>query len=140
MSRSDKARRPLGIRAKIFAWFALFSVVTIAVLWLFQIVLLPRFYTAITQSRIADGAAAILNEENTEGMRAVAERVSLDHNAGVRIFSVEGNRVRTVASVKDELGPVIHILSQTQLNALYDMAEAEPEGAWVGYRFDEQVG
>ena len=137
MSRSDKARRPLGIRAKIFAWFALFSVVTIAVLWLFQIVLLPRFYTAITQSRIADGAAAILNEENTEGMRAVAERVSLDHNAGVRIFSVEGNRVRTVASVKDELGPVIHILSQTQLNALYDMAEAEPDGAWVGYRLVE---
>ena len=131
------ARRPLRLRTKIFAFFALFSVITLTILWLFQMVLLPRFYTTITRNRMASGAVAILNAQNTDAMRAIAERVSLDHNAGVRIFTVEGNRVRTIASIKDELGPVIHILSQTQLNDLYDMAEADPDGAWVHYRLLE---
>lgn len=137
MSARAKRGRPFGLRTKIFAFFALFSVITLALLWLFQIVFLPRFYTTVTRNRMADGAETILRAQNSDGMRALAERVSLDHNAGVRIFLVEGNRVRTVASVKDELGPVIHILSQTQLNALYDMAEAEPRGAWVRYRLLE---
>ena len=131
---SKRKAGPVGLRTKVFAAFALFSVVIVAFLWLFQIVLLPPFYETTTRHRIVEGASDILAAGDREGMRAVAERVALENNAGIRLFVVNGNQVSTVASIRGELGPVIHLLSNKQLNDLYDGAEATPEGVWAGYR------
>ena len=133
MRRSERTK-PVGIRTKIFAFFVLFTIIAVALLWLFQILLLPGFYTGITRKAIANGAEQILSANNIDHMNAQAERVSLAHNAGVRVFVVEGTRVSTVASVNDNFGSVIHILSNKQLNELYDHAEADEDGAWVRYR------
>ena len=113
MRRSERTK-PVGIRTKIFAFFVLFTIIAVALLWLFQILLLPGFYTGITRKAIANGAEQILSANNIDHMNAQAERVSLAHNAGVRVFVVEGTRVSTVASVNDNFGSVIHILSNKQ--------------------------
>lgn len=136
MKRSDRAR-PLGIRTKIFAFFVLFTVIAVALLWVFQILLLPGFYTGITRQAIARGAEELLAATDDDMMQAYAERVSLAYNADVRIFVVEGTRVSTVISTNATLGSVIHILSNKQLNEIYDRVEENGGGAWVRYRLLE---
>ena len=136
MRRSDRTR-PLGIRTKIFAFFVLFTVIALALLWLFQILLLPGFYTGITRRAISHGAEQILTAADQNTMQAYVERVSLAHNAGVRVFVVEGTRVTTVISTNATLGSVVHILSNKQLNEIYDRAEASEDGAWARYRLLE---
>ena len=136
MKRFDRTR-PLGLRTKIFAFFVLFTVIAVAILWLFQILLLPGFYTGITRRAISHGAERILTAADSNTMQAYAEGVSLAHNAGVRVFVVEGTRVTTVISTNATLGSVVHILSNKQLNEIYDRAEASEDGAWVRYRLLE---
>ena len=50
---------------KIFGYFALFCAFTIAILWIFQIVLLDRFYQSIMARKLA-ATAAILSADTDD--------------------------------------------------------------------------
>lgn len=135
MKRSDGQRPPLGLRGKLFAYFSFFVLVTVLLLWLFQVVLLDRFYTLSARRRLSEAGEAILRAD-TEEAEALAERLALEQGACVRLYIVEDNRADTYLSVDSELGCVIHRLSGPQLNQLYDAAE-EGEGVWTRFQLRE---
>lgn len=135
MKRSDGQRPPLGLRGKLFAYFSFFVLVTVLLLWLFQVVLLDRFYTLSARRRLSEAGEAILRAD-TEEAEALAERLALEQGACVRLYIVEDNRADTYLSVDSELGCVIHRLSGPQLNQLYDAAE-EGEGVWARFQLRE---
>ncbi len=127
----------MGIRGKLFLAFALLTLLTVLLLWLFQILLLPYFHASITRGRIAVEVGQLLAAtEETEGT-ALAERISRDHNAGLRIFEVRGQVANTVHAVEGETGAVLPFLSKKQLNDLYSAAGGDAEGVWVKFQLRE---
>lgn len=52
---------------KIFGYFALFCAFTIAILWIFQIVLLDRFYQSIMARKLAATAAILSADTDDDG-------------------------------------------------------------------------
>lgn len=134
MKRSE--RRPLGLRTKIFGLFALFTLLTVLLLWLFQILLLPGFYSAITKHRIAKGVDELLLLPAIAEGEEIALRLSKDYNAAIRIFRIEDKVATTVLSVEGQPGAVLDLLSGNQLNELYAVAE-QKEGAWFKFQLRE---
>ena len=119
MSASKGARRPLGIRTKIFGLFTLFTLFTVLRLWLVQILLLPGFYSATTKHRIAAGVERLLALPMIGAEEETALRLSQDYNAGIHIFHVDDKVATTILTVDGQPGSVLALLSSTQLNELY---------------------
>ena len=135
--KACEGRRPIGIRGKIFASFALFTVLTVFLLWLFQILLLPYFHRVITRSHIS-AEAEILFRIDDEGMlRGTAERIARENNAVLRIYEVEGSAANTLLTIEGTPGTVIPLLSGRQLNELFRAAEERENGAWVRFQLRE---
>lgn len=137
MSASKGARRPLGIRTKIFGLFTLFTLFTVLLLWLFQILLLPGFYSATTKHRIAAGVERLLALPMIGAEEETALRLSQDYNAGIHIFHVDDKVATTVLTVDGQPGSVLALLSSTQLNELYAAASGEEDGAWFKFQLRE---
>lgn len=135
--RSSEGRRPTGVRNKIYGYLILFVLFTVALLWIFQTVFLDRFYTVITKARLADAAVALADTEDREKAHEIAEKISLDNDACIRIFKIKGTQATTRLTVDSELGCVIHRLSQRQLNELYATAAEEGEGIWTRFQLRE---
>ena len=132
MKASD--RRPIGIRAKLFGSFALLTLLTVLLLWLFQILLLPYFHRDITRYRLASEAEGLFGVATYEELRGKAETISREHNTGIRIYEVEGTVASTVLALDGEPGSVISLLSKRQLNDLFAAAEG---GTWVNFQLRE---
>ena len=128
----------MGIRGKIFLSFVLLTLLTVLLLWLFQILLLPYFHASITRERIEVEVERLLAVTEDKEGAAVAERISRDHNAGLRIFEVHGQVANTVHAVDGETGAVIPFLSKKQLNDLFSAARGSEDGAWLTFQLREE--
>ena len=135
--RASEGRRPIGIRGKIFASFALFTVLIVFLLWLFQILLLPYFHRAITRSHISAEAEILFRIEGEEELRGAAERIARENNAVLRVYEVEGTVANTLFTIEGTPGTVIPLLSGRQLNELFRAANEVERGAWVRFQLRE---
>ena len=132
-----RERRPIGIRGKIFASFALFTLLTVFLLWLFQILLLPYFHRSITRSRISAEAEMLFRIEDKGALEGVAEQIARENNAVLRIYEVEGKTANTLFTIEGTPGTVIPLLSGRQMNDLFRAATEVERGAWVRFQLRE---
>lgn len=137
MKSQSPERRPIGIRGKLFASFALLTLLAVLLIWLFQIFLLPYLHVGITRERIAVAVEELLASTEEKESVALIERISREHNAGVRIFEVRGTVANTVHAVGGESGAVLSFLSRPQLNALFSAAKSSEDGAWTRFQLRE---
>lgn len=83
-------KKELGIRWKLFAFFTLFSVVMILLLWLFQIVLLKDFYRFIKTSEIFQTAQEIEKKIDSTGLEDTIDKVSRNKDICISLFNSSG--------------------------------------------------
>ncbi len=66
-------RRPMGVKNQIILGFVLFSLVTVALLWAFQIFLLSPFYRAIKTAEAKSVSKEIIRQLDGDGLDAAAQ-------------------------------------------------------------------
>lgn len=122
MRRQNAHRRRVGIRWRLFAALALFTLVILLVLWLFQIRLLAMFYEREKFEELRESSAVFegyLNLEN--GDEHIVDHAR-ENGVCVRIFAADGAQVRELAGADVTPNCVIHHLPHQALVNLYESA------------------
>ncbi|MBR7184081.1 MAG: HAMP domain-containing histidine kinase [Clostridia bacterium] len=118
-------RRP-GIKWKLFGFFALFVATVIAVLWVFQILLLDDFHEAIKQRelvRTADAFSEAIAEGKSESeLDELLAYYAVHRNLCADIYRVDGHRARLVSQADVITGCVLHNINDRELGRLYEAA------------------
>ncbi len=118
--QQDGGRRSIGLRTKLFFCFLGFSLFAVAVLWVFQMLFFDKFYYALTKKRMESVSSFIARSTAYADFDQEMESLARRNAFCIRVYTVEGNAAKTLASVDSEIGCVIHLLSNRQLNELFD--------------------
>jgi len=113
-------RRP-GIKWSLFASFLAFSLILVALLWMFQVVFLDRFYRTVKTAQIRRIAATVADNINHSELNTLIDRIAEQGDLSIRIFTVSGSDLASI-----EIGPasLINHLALTDLFSLYDKTVA----------------
>ncbi len=80
-NQNPRPRKKIGIRWGIFAGFAVFTVIIIALLWIFQISLLDSFYRSIKTQEIRSTADSIISQMQEKRMTLIQMESTLTQAA-----------------------------------------------------------
>lgn len=120
-----KSRRAVPMRAKIFIYFAAFSLFTILILWIFQTVLLDDIYSAIkirTLRASTDAIARLYDGKSDAAINDTAQK----KNICVSVYTVTDSTARLVSEAHVDTNCILHNIassSNTILNLMYDGAK-----------------
>ena len=103
---------------KVFAFFAVFTAVFVALLWLFQVVLLDTFYKAIKVNEIKSVSNAICSSINSSSLQEELQRVAVDNQICSIVCDGQGNRLYSETAVPN---CVIHRLNSWDLAMVYTL-------------------
>ena len=118
----------------MFGSFAIFTAVIVALLWLFQVVLLDTFYKAIKVNEIKSVAYQICDNINSATLQEELQRVAVDNQICSIICDGQGNRLYSETAVPN---CVIHRLSGWDLAMVYTLT-AQNGGSYFE-RFPQEV-
>lgn len=120
---AEKPRRRVGIRWRLMASLAAFSLVLLLVVWVFQIRMLGYFYEREKFSEMKKAATRLSEYVSTEDVAARAESVAVQENLSVRVFLfADENNATEIASAGARPDGVIRGLSNEVLCDLYQKA------------------
>ncbi|MBE6575590.1 MAG: HAMP domain-containing histidine kinase [Ruminococcaceae bacterium] len=120
----QKIKRRVGIKWKLFGFLALFVAVVIALLWVFQTLLLDDFYEAIKRRELIETADAISAqiEQDPDELEMTVASYAVRHSICTIVYRVEKNRARVVANADVISGCLIHHIDSNQRGQYYDAA------------------
>ncbi len=126
MFKRLRSRRP-SLALTLFLSFLGFSLGLVALLWLFQTVLLDRFYKGIQTAEIKRTASVIAENIDHEELKTLITRIAQEQDLSVRIFTVSGGDLASF-----EVGPasLINHLAIEDLYELYDKT-IESDGEYL---------
>ncbi len=78
--------RSMGIKWKVFAYFAVFVAVLLTLLWTFQTVFLESFYKAIKSHDIRTNAQIICDNIEANDLQALVDQIASQNDMGVRVL------------------------------------------------------
>lgn len=86
-------QRRLGIRAKLFACLALFVALTLALLWVLQVVFLDDFYRLIKTNLIKKTATVISHnlDKSADELQTLVTRMSQDGELCIAVYDLNDN-------------------------------------------------
>ena len=84
---APRRKRYVGIRWRLFACLALFSMILLLALWLFQVRLLSYFYQKEKFAEIKEIAADLSGHLGRENLDALVEQQAKEHGICIRVFS-----------------------------------------------------
>ena len=119
MKRIDFGK--IGIKWRLFTSLSAFVLATLVLLWLFQIVFLPSFYSAIKTADIKSVARSISRSIDSGGLDAVLRSASEDKDISLIIVDAEGG-IRYIEENGRET--VFRQISVTTIRNLMSQAEA----------------
>ncbi|MBQ4067262.1 MAG: HAMP domain-containing histidine kinase [Clostridia bacterium] len=130
---SSKRRRPAGMRLKMFGYMALFIAIVIAVLWLFQIILLDDIYRGTVKAEtkgVAD-AITVASKLDRESLRSRVYSLAADHSTCVSVYEISGSKGKEIISAHSQNLCVIHsrLLNESFLADIY--ANANGKSAYI---------
>ena len=130
----------VGMRWKLFGYLVAFVGFILAVIWIFQILLLDFFYKDIKYKElesISDVIAEYLGSEEIDG---AVYSCAVDYTTCIRVFRHSANVAVEVASADVSADCLIHNISQGALNDFYRKA-VENGGLYVATReMEPQLG
>ena len=109
---------------KIFGYFALFCAFTIAILWIFQIVLLDRFYQSIMARKLAATASILSADTDDAGFEEKVYGIAEKTGFCISVYEIKDGvgTLKVEAHVKNTC--LIHNMrSNSILNELYGRAK-----------------
>lgn len=116
-------KKMLGLRWQLLIGFAIFTVVIVALLWIFQILLLNTFYEAIKTSEVISTADTI--EKNLENdnimeviadiMRSTSTNIRVTDEIGRELISVRTNPYKTLQIEKYSQLELIIVMDEVKI-------------------------
>nr|MBQ4319833.1 hypothetical protein [Clostridia bacterium] len=79
----------IGIKWKVFGWFALFTAIILTILWLCQIVFLDDIYKMIKMSEIRITAAELTRNINSPDFKTEAEETAKNNDICLIVLKME---------------------------------------------------
>ncbi len=138
----NKHRGRIGIKWKLSVYLASFTLIIIALLWLFQVVLLDTIYKAVKTGEIKAAAIELsraLDNPETLGQTAIA--VAERNEVCVMIFRVDNAdtafRLINIQRFRDSL---IQSISRSDIFKFYDNALAHDGKYLQRFRYDKSIG
>lgn len=115
-TKAKRSSRP-SLAFTLFLSFFGFSLGLVALLWIFQTVLLDRFYQAVKTAEIKRTASVIAENINHDELSTLITRIAQQEDLSIRIFTVSGGDLASI-----EIGPssLINHLAVDDLFELYD--------------------
>ena len=110
-------RKEHGIRWKLFAFFTLFSVVMILLLWLFQIILLKDFYRFIKTTEIYQTAQEIEKKINSKDLENTINKISRNKDICISFFNDSGEMLYSSNTI---MNCIIHRIPAPLLYSIVD--------------------
>jgi len=111
----------VGLRWKLFAYLAAFTLLILLALWVLQIRLLGYFYEREKFSELED-AADVIGKSMGNGLDGQVSSISASKNMCIRIFLIEDGAAHQVADAEASVDCMIHHLPSELLADLYDSA------------------
>lgn len=112
-------RRHVGIRWRLFVCLAAFMVLSLLVIWVFQIRLLGYFYQREKFSDMEEIVSDLSDYVTTEGLAERVQNCAHEHTVCIRIVRITGGIGEEIANADISPECVIHTLSEQRLNELY---------------------
>lgn len=142
MNNEPPTGKGYSIKWKIFGYFALFCIVMLLILWLFQVVLLDDFYKGIKTHSVklaGDVIAREINNDNatTESIRRVINEESQKHDICVMVIGSNGSIIKTMEHSRN---CIIHNASYLDLIALASATSEKGDDAMYNFYYDAQKG
>ena len=113
-----RTNRPVRVKWIIFGCFTLFTILVIAVLWVFQTVFLDEFYTRIKINSLKTGAEIALTSGDTEALSSIAERYGIS----IRVWDDAFSEIKTAHGMA---GSYIFDMSPHVLEQIYAATQNE---------------
>ena len=132
--KEGAAKGRVGIRWRLFACLAVFSLFLMLILWVFQVRLLSFFYEDEKFSEIQGIASELAERLDEEGLDDLAEEYAKENGVCIRIFKVKNNLATQVANADMAPDCVIHHLDPKLISDLYESAKSE--GGVYNKRFE----
>ncbi len=122
--RRNRSGGRISISRKLFIYLALFTLFILLVVWVMQIGLLNYFYSQSKNKEldIADRELVTAVQQAPESLERVVEDCATDYLLCIRVFRVEGNTARQLASADVSGDCLIHRISDRFLTFLYNEA------------------
>ncbi|MBE6695813.1 MAG: HAMP domain-containing histidine kinase [Ruminococcaceae bacterium] len=119
--RQMKNKNRAEIKRSIFAYFIVFSLIIIAILWLCQTLLLDTFYYRNTLSGMKRVSSSLSEQYMYDNFSDTVESTALKSQYSIRVLRLSNGRVTTLATV-ETLGSSVHKLTNDQLGYIYEKA------------------
>jgi signal transduction histidine kinase len=108
--------KKVSIKSRLFVYFAIFTAVVVAFLWVFQIVFLDDFYKTIKIAEIKSSAEDIGNKIDSADLQSLVDGMSGNGEVNVVIFNMDDGTKYTTA---DFPGNIFRNISEDLKNRLY---------------------
>ena len=114
----------ISIKWKILAYIAAFTLFMLLIVWIFQVVLLGRFYESTKYSEL-DHAAIDLSQNisDVEALEALASRYSSEYQMFIRIFTTNSGITEEIVRAHVIGNYFIRNATAVELEELYEKAE-----------------
>ena len=120
------ATRATGISWRLFGTLVLFVVLSLVVVWIFQIVLLNDFYEKSKMDEFLASDEIIFSSlSDIESMKLSVYKRSAETDACIRLFLVSDGKATEIASSDVNPGCMVHHVEGYGLSQLYRQAENE---------------
>lgn len=125
--QNKKPRAPKGMKLKIFKYMTVFIAIVIALLWLFQIVLLDDVYrgTVTLESKALVRAISVAGELQGDKLRTRVYSLAADRSACVSVYEIENGHGRELVNAHSQGLCLIHsqVIDDGFLPTLYENAK-----------------
>ncbi|MBR0442753.1 MAG: HAMP domain-containing histidine kinase [Clostridia bacterium] len=130
--KARRERRGIGIQWRLLGYLSAFIAFMLAVLWIFQVQMLNRFYENTKDKELSMTATALIgvlgDEQATQDM---VYRCAIDYSLCIRVFRVENRLARDIAAADVSSDCVIHHVMGEYLSELYRYAK-QNGGTYTG--------
>ncbi len=110
----------MGIRWNLFAFLALFVFFILAVVWIFQVLLLGRFYENAKMKELKLTASVIQSNIEKSDLEHTAYTLSGDYSICIILYEISGSKAKEIVSCDASSGCMIHHMSPRSFSNLYN--------------------
>ena len=128
--RAGEKTRGFSMRWKLFAFLVAFVFFMLAIVWVFQILLLDHFYKDTKYKELESVSRVICEYLGDDELDAAVYSCAVDYSTCVRVFRQTGDVAVEIASADVAADCLIHNVSQEALNTYY-RETLENDGLYV---------
>ncbi|MBE6600317.1 MAG: HAMP domain-containing histidine kinase, partial [Ruminococcaceae bacterium] len=121
MKKKDQSA--VSIKLRMLAYIAAFTLFMLLLVWVFQVLLLGRFYESTKLSELNSAADEIsANIENEEKLNELSVKYATEYQMYVRVFKIESGISEQIVSSQIFGSFYIRAANNTELSRLYEKA------------------